>query len=466
MKDNLSIVITMLVFVILIVIFPLYNYFERQDDMSYNLALKATTNFVDEVLESGYITQEMYSNFVNELSNTGNIYDIELEAHKKILTSTNDVEYDEQYKIEYNKDILADNLKATDVMNTKVVKDEAYYLNEGDQFYVKMKNSNTTMAAAIFNTIVPTASKDRIVVNYGGVVKNASWAKVDAKYYDLASIVKNSPDVYKYKLDGVLFADEDKYIDSNEILLYPGTNSTLTLKASGPNTTSWWNKISGYTWTSDCPGITSNGDTCEIKTNSLILPLDVTRKEYNLEVRAIDSVGNTTDPENIKIIVTQTITGGTGQGGFNDSQTLDIITGEFLNAYPKALDLSIWLGNRGHAYSGDLVRIYGIKSDGTEEIILNNTMGNLIGNRTYNGVVVKGTTSKENSYTYTDGKEYEGKGNNGVFKIVLNIDFSSKNSDKRYKKIRIYYYNQHENCVLNLPNGIGGAYDYTVTYGT
>ena len=52
MKDNFSIVITMLIFVILIVIFPLYNYFERQDDMSYNLALKATTNFVDEVLQA------------------------------------------------------------------------------------------------------------------------------------------------------------------------------------------------------------------------------------------------------------------------------------------------------------------------------------------------------------------------------------------------------------------------------
>ena len=77
MRDNLSIVIAMLVFVILVVIFPLYNYFERQDDMSYNLALKATTNFVDEVLETGYLTQEMYDNYINLLGDTGNIYDIQ-----------------------------------------------------------------------------------------------------------------------------------------------------------------------------------------------------------------------------------------------------------------------------------------------------------------------------------------------------------------------------------------------------
>ena len=55
MKDNLSIIVTMIVFVILIVIFPLYNYFERQDDMSYNMVLKSTTNFIDEVVNCGYI---------------------------------------------------------------------------------------------------------------------------------------------------------------------------------------------------------------------------------------------------------------------------------------------------------------------------------------------------------------------------------------------------------------------------
>ena len=62
MKDTLSIFITAIIFVLLIVVFPLYNYFERQDDMSYNLVLKATTDFVDEVINTGYISQEMYTN--------------------------------------------------------------------------------------------------------------------------------------------------------------------------------------------------------------------------------------------------------------------------------------------------------------------------------------------------------------------------------------------------------------------
>jgi hypothetical protein len=187
MKDNLSIVITIMVFVLLIVIFPLYNYFERQDDMSYNLVLKTTTNFVDSVLDSGYLDQDMYNKFVNDLAATGNAYDIELEAHKKLITkdANNATQYDEQYEIDYNDDIfepLNTNSATITNVNDKTLKKGSYLLNEGDQFYVKLKNSNTTMAGAIFNTIVPTSKKDRISVNYGGIIKNTSWKEVASTY--------------------------------------------------------------------------------------------------------------------------------------------------------------------------------------------------------------------------------------------------------------------------------------------
>ena len=107
MKDNLSIVITIMVVVLLMVLFPLYNFFERQDDMSYNLVLKATTNFADQIMNNGYIDQDMYNNFVSELGNTGNIYDIQIEAHRKVLTKNNgEDKYTEQSYIDYNDDIF------------------------------------------------------------------------------------------------------------------------------------------------------------------------------------------------------------------------------------------------------------------------------------------------------------------------------------------------------------------------
>ncbi len=201
MKDNLSIVITIIVLVMLIVIFPLYNYFERQDDMSYNLVLKATTNFVDEVLNSGYIDQSSYDKFVNTIAATGNLYDIELEAHRKVLTknpdNTSANEYIEQYVIDYNDQIFEDLTTTTanvTSLDHKTLKTGTYLLNEGDQFYIKLKNSNKTMAGAIFNTIVPTSKTDRIAVNYGGIVKNNAWQEVASVYlgYDANS---NKPQI-------------------------------------------------------------------------------------------------------------------------------------------------------------------------------------------------------------------------------------------------------------------------------
>ena len=200
MKDNLSIVILMIIFVMLIVFFPLYNYFERQDDMSYNLVLRETTTFVDKVLSNGYISNDTYQEFLDSLANTGNLYDVQLEAHKRIITSDTQnnakgyKDYIEQYEIDYNDDILSiDPTKNNANLTNKQIKGGIYTLEVGDQFYVKLKNSSTTMAGAIFNSIISTSSTERIVVNYGGIVKNNSWKKVDANYFtDISKpIIKN-----------------------------------------------------------------------------------------------------------------------------------------------------------------------------------------------------------------------------------------------------------------------------------
>lgn len=181
MKDNLSIAIMMIILVLLAVIFPLYNYFERQDDMSYNLVLKATTNFADEVMNCGYISQEMYDSYVSNIANTGNLYDIQLEAKRKVFVkSQNGISYEEQFAVDYNDEIFnLESMSSNSSLDSRVIKDGVYKLNAGDQIYVKVKNSSTSMAAAIFQTIVPTATKETIKVNYGGIVKNNAWKQAE-----------------------------------------------------------------------------------------------------------------------------------------------------------------------------------------------------------------------------------------------------------------------------------------------
>lgn len=231
MSDNLSIIITVIILVVLIIFFPLYNYFERQDSMTYNMVLKETTNFVDQVLSSGYMTQDMYRDYITKISGTGNFYDIQLEAHRKVLLkdpNSDKDEYVEEYFVDYNDDIFenntSDGVETFDEENSnvltnidqKVLKNNVYFLEKGDKFFVKLKNTNTTLAGAIFNTIIPTNQKERIVVNYGGIVKNNAWRATDSS--DLFQ-----KDIY-VKID---FAGNGK--SGNENQFYLNDNNTYTM---------------------------------------------------------------------------------------------------------------------------------------------------------------------------------------------------------------------------------------------
>ena len=87
MESNVSLIVLTIVLVLLVVILPVYNIFTRQDDMSYNIALKAVTNFVDEARTTGRIAYSDYDNLINQLGITKNSYQIEIEEHKNYYLS-------------------------------------------------------------------------------------------------------------------------------------------------------------------------------------------------------------------------------------------------------------------------------------------------------------------------------------------------------------------------------------------
>ena len=188
MQDNIGIVIAMILIVSLIVIFPLYNLFERQDNMSYTLALKATTNFVDKVRRMGYIDEEMYTDFVSEIGVTGVSFDIVIEAHRRIFIEdiNNKGQYFEQYKIDYSEDIfkiMTDGTKDEDT----ILPDDAYILNKEDEIYIRIKNISLTPAQVVLNAIIPTKHNSKITLDYGGVIINETWKKVDSTLYNVTN---------------------------------------------------------------------------------------------------------------------------------------------------------------------------------------------------------------------------------------------------------------------------------------
>lgn len=298
MKDNLSIVITIIVVVLLMVLFPLYNFFERQDDMSYNLVLKATTNFADQVMNNGYIDQNMYNNLVNELGNTGNIYDIQIEAHRKVLTKDKDNitgdTYVEQSYIDYNDDIFNSLENSKSIMD-KQLKNNIYIMNENDEIYVKVKNSNTTLAGSLFNSIIVTSSKTRIEVNYGGIIKNNSWAKIDATYkghIQAPGAPKVTVSGEEVKSGNSIQISYDKFIDTDieaDSVVFNNPNTNIQ------------NKIEKYIWS-----ITDNStkENYDYNTSNKLEKKEDFFKDgntYKIEVYSVDKLGYSSESTTITL---------------------------------------------------------------------------------------------------------------------------------------------------------------------
>ncbi|MDD2375949.1 MAG: hypothetical protein PHD15_01665 [Clostridia bacterium] len=252
---------------------------------------------------NGYIDQATYDDFIIQLNSTGNLYDIDIEAYKKILildANTVDADdYIEQYKFEDNDDIFKA-MDTTNILTTngKLLKEKAYLLNKDDQIYVKLKNENITMAGALFQVIIPTSKKERIVVNYGGVVNNSSWDKVEAEIHSFST----KPSIPSISADGI------------------GIGSSITLEAgyntnfgASSKTSGWWKKISKYVWTiKDAGGNIIQTGTNENLTNISDFVGTISRNitigtPISIEVYVIDEYEEISDTKIVTIYAANTL---------------------------------------------------------------------------------------------------------------------------------------------------------------
>ena len=184
MGENINAIMETLIAVVIMIIFPLYSAYTSKDDISYALAMSYTKDFVDTIAENGYITQDMYYSFLNDLKNgTDNSYEV-IFTHKslrydilsiikdpnKILPPTVEIKSEwETYDDNYVKNILFNS------------EDGMYLLSENDQINVAIRNTNTTLATTIFNIITANVSNSttRIYVDMTSNVRNEVWRQFD-----------------------------------------------------------------------------------------------------------------------------------------------------------------------------------------------------------------------------------------------------------------------------------------------
>ena len=175
MENNVSMIVLAIVLVLLIVILPVYNIFTRQDDMSYNVALKAVTNFADKVRTTGRLTYDDYTHLLSQLSATNNSYEIELEGHRNYYFKSKNIDnYDEEFSLEtivdYTDKILEVLKGNYDKTSDSYSYDGIYTLDRGESFFIRVKNTNITKADSLLSSIKLMDSESRVDIDYGGVV--------------------------------------------------------------------------------------------------------------------------------------------------------------------------------------------------------------------------------------------------------------------------------------------------------
>ena len=168
MSDSLITVIAIMLTAVLLLVLPVMTMADRADDISKTDVETMTSNFVNEIRTIGKLTSEKYNKFVEELTSTGNTYDIEMEFKildenpgKKSTQSAKDKIGENVYYSVYTSQI-------EDILNSN----KNYNLKEGDLFSVNVKNTNQTLAQQLKNFFYTVVGNDTytIAASHGGMV--------------------------------------------------------------------------------------------------------------------------------------------------------------------------------------------------------------------------------------------------------------------------------------------------------
>lgn len=157
MGDTTITVIAIFLAAILMFVFPLMTLSDRTDDVSQLSVQTTTTEFVDNIKKTGKLTEENYGKFVEQISATGNTYDVELKVQildenlgKKATSVAMDKIGENQYYTMYTTQVL-------DAMNNNA---RALTLKEGDRISVNVKNTNTTISQQLKNFLYKVTGND------------------------------------------------------------------------------------------------------------------------------------------------------------------------------------------------------------------------------------------------------------------------------------------------------------------
>ena len=129
--------------------------------MSDSLITVIAIMFVNEIRTIGKLTSEKYNKFVEELTSTGNTYDIEMEF--KILDENPGKKSTQSAKDKIGENVYY-SVFTTQIQEALEGENKVYNLKEGDIINVSVKNTNLTLSQSLKNFFYTVVGNDTYTI--------------------------------------------------------------------------------------------------------------------------------------------------------------------------------------------------------------------------------------------------------------------------------------------------------------
>ena len=167
--NSFSKIIAFLLAAIIMFIGPLLYMAQKQDAISQNYVSNETTKLVDSVKNSGFLSRNMYLDYIKKIDNTNNLYKIEIVHSHKVVVPL----YDENTGVFLNDyDTYYTNTYQDEIYDS-FDHGEDYYFKQGDFISVTVVNRTKTLATKVMELFYRTDIPDEeILVTYGGMIRD------------------------------------------------------------------------------------------------------------------------------------------------------------------------------------------------------------------------------------------------------------------------------------------------------
>lgn len=178
-------IVSILIAVVLLFLCPIQYMAQKQDILMQQYVTTETSYFIDSSRNLGYITKQMYEEYMRRIELGNNLYDVEL-THYHVVYYKGD---GEQVNSDYNEmSIYSGEEEDTyrrymcyytpDILEALYSEesDHIYKMNQDDYLTIKVKQKNKTLGKRLQELVLGTDYTDgNYITVYGGLIRDEAY---------------------------------------------------------------------------------------------------------------------------------------------------------------------------------------------------------------------------------------------------------------------------------------------------